>query len=132
MQYAPLDLNTESSPTPSHLHMPSVKNRQGRPSLDPFSKTKVFCFGYPQCLLISLSSNVCYAFVGHGFSGSHRRTPQAYTTFFYWFSLMISCLNHIPSFSPEGVSIPTCFTHLHTYFSCHATVSLNLDVVLFY
>ena len=28
--------------------------------------------------------------------------------------------------------ILTCFTHLHTYFSCHATVSLNLDVVSFY
>ena len=38
MQYAPHDSNHESSLTPSHLHMPSVKNR------DLFSKTKAFCF----------------------------------------------------------------------------------------
>ena len=74
---------------------------------------------------------MCYAFVGHGFSGSHRRTPQAYTTFLRAFT-DVSCLNHIPGFSPEGVSISTCFTYLHTYFSCHEIVSLNLDVVPFY
>ena len=51
---------------------------------------------------------------------------------FYGLSSTVSCLNHIPYFSPKGVSIPTCFTHLHMYFSCHATVSLNLDVVPFY
>ena len=51
---------------------------------------------------------------------------------FYGLSPTVSCLNNIPGFLPEGVSIPTCFTHLHTYFSCHETVSLNLDVVLFY
>ena len=28
--------------------------------------------------------------------------------------------------------IPTCFTHLHTYFSCLTTMSLNLDAVTFY
>ena len=87
---------------------------------------------------------MCYAFVGHGFPGSHCRTPHAYTTFFYGLSPTVSCLNHILGFSPErggggggggggvGMSIPTCFTHLHTYLSCHATVSLNLDVVPFY
>ena len=48
---------------------------------------------------------------------------------FYGLSPTVLCLNHILGFSPEGVSIPTCFTHLHTYFSCHATMSLNLDVV---
>ena len=28
----------------------------------------------------------------------------------------VSCLNHILGFSPEGVSIATCFTHLHVLF----------------
>ena len=44
MQYASHESKPESSLIPSHLHMPSVKNRQGRPTLDPFSKTKYFCF----------------------------------------------------------------------------------------
>ena len=137
MQYAPHDSNPESSLTPSDLHMPSVKNRQGLPAPNPFSKTKAFCFVIldtldTQCLLISLPSTVCYAFLGHRFSGSHHRTPHAYKIFFYELSSTVSCVNHIPGFSPEGVSIPTCFTHLHTYFSCHVTVSLNLDVVPFY
>ena len=105
----------------------SVKKRQGVHPLTLFqNKSFLFCnsrhIGHPQCLLISLPSTVCYAFVGHGFSGN----------IFYGLSPTVSCLNHIPGFSPEEVSIPTCFTHLHTYLSCHAIMSLNLDVVSFY
>ena len=139
MQYTPHDSNPESSLTPSYLHITSVKNCQGRPALDPFPKTKAFCFVIldtlytPNAYLFPYQVLcVIYTFMGHGFSGSHHRMSQVYTTFFYGLSLTVSCLNHIPGFLPEGVSIPTCFTHLHTYFSCHAIVSLNLDVVQFY
>ena len=62
---------------------------------------------------------------------SPQDTARLYNIF-YRLSPTVSCLNHILGFSPKGVSIPSCFTHLHTYFSCHATVSLDLDVVLFY
>ena len=120
--------------------MTSVKNRQGRPAPDRFFQNKSFLFcnsrhiGYHQCLLISIHSTVFYAFVGHGFPSSHRWTPHAALLYniFYELSSTISCLNHILGFSPKGVSIPTCFTHLHTYFSCHATMSLNLYIVPFY
>ena len=44
MQYAPHDSNPKSLLTPSHLHMPSMKNRRGRPASDPYSKTKSFFF----------------------------------------------------------------------------------------
>ena len=64
--------------------------------------------------------------------GFSPQDPHAYITFFYGLSPTVSYLNHIPSFALEGVSIPIDFTHLHMYFSCHATVSLNLDVVPFY
>ena len=138
MQYASHDSNPESSLTPSHLHMPSVKNRQGRPAPNPFSKTKGFCF----VILDTLDTPNTYLFPYQVLCVMHlwatdfrvlsvgRRTPIQHL--FYRLSPTVSCLNHIPSFSLEGVSIPTCFTHLHTYFSCYATMSLNLDVVPFY
>ena len=44
MQYAHHDSNPKSSLTPLHLHMPSVKNRQGHSTPYPFSKTQAFCF----------------------------------------------------------------------------------------
>ena len=65
-------------------------------------------------------------------SGMGRRSGPYIYNIFNRLSLTVSCLNHISSFSLEGVSIPTCFTHLHTYFPCLATMSLNLDVVPFY
>ena len=34
----------KSPPTPSHMHMPSVKTAIDVPSMNIFSKTKVFCF----------------------------------------------------------------------------------------
>ena len=135
MQYAPHDSNPESSLTPSRLHRLS---HQGRPAPDPFSKTKAFCFE----ILDILDTPHAYLFPYQVLCVMHlwatdfrvltagRRTPIQH--FFYGLSLMVSCLNHIPGFSPEGVSIPTCFTHLHTYFSCPAIVSLNLDVVPFH
>ena len=138
MQYAPHDSNPESSLTISHLHMPSVKNHQGRPAPVPFSKTKAFCF----VILDTLDTPNAYLFpylvlcVMHLWATDFRvltvirRMPIQH--FFYGFSPTVSCLNHIPGFSLEGVSIRTRFTHLHKYFSYHATVSLNLDVVPFY
>ena len=65
---------------------------------------------------------------GPRISGFSPQDAARLYNIFYWLSPKVSCLNHIPGFSPEGVSIPTCFTHIHTYFSCHATVSLNLDI----
>ena len=65
------------------------------------------------------------------FRFSSQDTARLYNIF-YGLSPTVSSLNHIPGFSLEGVSIPTCFAHLHTYFSCHATVSLNLDIIPFY
>ena len=53
--------------------------------------------------------------MGHGFPGSHRKTPHVYTTFFYELSSTVSCLNHIPGFSPEGGVYPYLlnpFTHV--------------------
>ena len=137
MKYALHDSNPESSLTTSYLHMPSVKNLQGCPAPDPFSKTKAFCFvildimDTPNAYLLPYPV-LCVMYLWARIYGSHHRTPHAYVTFFYGLSLTISCLNHIPGFSPKGVSIPTCFTHLHMKFSCHAIVSLNLDVVPFY
>ena len=139
MQYAPHDSNSEYSLTASHMHMPSVKNRQGCPALDPLSKTKTFCF----VILSKLDTFNAYLFPYQVLCVMHlwatdfrvlttrRRTPIQ-QIFFYGLSSTISCLNHILVFSPKGVYIPTCFTHLHTYFSCHATMSLNLDVIPFY
>ena len=138
MQYAPHDSNPNSSLTPSHLHMQSMKNRQGCLALDPFSKTKDFCF----VILDTLDTPNAYLFpypvlcVMHLWATDFRilttgcRTPIQH--FFLGLSPTVSCLNHIPGFSFEGLPIPTCFTHLYTYFSCHATVCLNLDVVPFY
>ena len=136
MQYAPHDSNPESSLTPSHLHMQSVKNRQGRLTPDHFSKTKAFCF----VILDTLDTPNAYLFpypvlcviCGPRISGFSPQDAACLYNIFYELSPMVSCLNHIPGFSPEGVSIPNCFTHLHTYFSCHAIVSLNFDVVPFY
>ena len=121
MQYAPHDSNPKSSLTPSHLHMPSVKNRQGRPAPDLFSKTKAFCF----VILDTLDTPNAYLFPYPVLCVMHlwptgRRTPHTYTTFFYGLSPTVSCLNHIPCFPPEGVSIPACFTPLHVLFmSCN-------------
>ena len=122
--------------TPSYLHMPSVKNRQGRLAPDPFSKTKVFCF----VILNTLAPNaylfpyqvLCVMYLwatDFWVLTAGRRMPIQH--FFYRLSPMVSCLNHIPSLSPKGVSIPTCFSHLHMYFSCHVTMNLNLDIVPF-
>ena len=134
MRYAPHDSNPKSSLTPSHLHMPSVKYGQGCPAPDPFSKTKAFCF----VILDTLDTPNANVFLYQVLCVMHLwamdfifltvgcRTPHASTTFFYGLSPTSSCLNHIPG------SIPTCFTYLHTYFLCHATVSLNFDVDPFY
>ena len=137
MQYAPHDSNPKSSLTPSHLHMPSVKNRQGLPALDYFSKTKAFCF----VILDTLDTPNGYLFpypvlcVMHLWATNFRvLTAGRRTLVQHFFRDFTDGFMSKPytSFSPKGVSIPTCFTHLHTYFSCHATVSLNLDIVPFY
>ena len=107
MQYAPHDSNPESLLTPSHLHMPSVKNRQGRPTPDPFSKTKAFCF----VILDILDTPNAYLFpytvlcVMHlwatDFGVLTAGRVRLYNSF-YGFSPTVSCLNHIPGFSPVG------------------------------
>ena len=123
--------------TPSHLHIPSVKNRQGRLAFDPFSKTKAFCFVILDKLdtpmpTYFLTKYCVLCIYRPRISGFSPQDAARLYNIFYGLLPVVSCLNHIPGCSPEGVSIPTCFTHLHTHFSCHATVSLNLDVVPFY
>ena len=97
--------------TPSHLHMLSVKNHQGRPALDPFSKTKAFCFvilhtldtpnaclfPYPVLCVMQLWATYFQILT------TRRLTPIQH---FYGLSPMVSCLHHILGFSPEGGVCP--------------------------
>ena len=98
----------ESSPTPSHMYMPSVKTKPSLCSINGhfFFQNKSFLFyksksigRFPISTCISQVSCV-YAFVGHGFSGLHRRTPHAFPPFLRGFHHRLSCLTSIPGLSP--------------------------------
>ena len=74
----------ESSPTLSHMHMPSAKSIIYVPSMTLFSKQK-FLF-YKSKSIRQSSISTCFyqvpcVFVGSEFSGSHRRLRTPFDTF---------------------------------------------------
>ena len=112
----------ESSPSPSHMHMPSVKTVIYVPSMTIFSKTKAFCFINQNPLdklrysLVFTKSHVFLWVVNFwGLTARFTRLPTLSRTF------------------PRGylslLAIPN--THiLHFFF--YATMRLILDVIPFY
>ena len=101
--------SSESSPTPSHMHMPSVKNRTIIMFHQwPFLKTKALFFINQNPLngsryQLAVLKFCVYVFVGHGFQGLHRGMPRAFSTFLIGFlpPMIMSNLN-IRSFTLGG------------------------------
>ena len=110
----------DSSSTPLHMHMSSVKNAIYVPLMTIFSKTKAFCF-ISQNPLDKLRYSLFFyqvpcVFMGSKFLESHRRlrTPSdTFTNFHCW--IHMSNREYLV-FHSMGVSIPSCYTQ-HTYFS---------------
>ena len=115
----------ESSPTPSHMHMLSVKTIIYVPSMTIFPKqkhfvlTKEFCFINQNPLdklrysLVFTKSHV-FLWVANfqGLIAGFAHLPTLSQNFIAGYI----CLTKNIGFSPEGVSIPSCYTQ-HKYFS---------------
>ena len=121
----------ESSTTPPHMYMPSVKTKPPFCSInDHFFQNKSFFFyksksigRFPISTCISQVPCV-YAFVGHRFPGLHRRTPRTFTTFLTP-PVIMSNLN-TRSFTGGVSTNLLCPTHIFFIFK---TVRLILVVV---
>ena len=109
----------KSSPTPSHMPMPSVKTVIHVPSITIFQKQSFLFYkskSIGKTLIFTCFYQVPCVIVGNKFSGSHRmlRTPSdTFANFHHWIHMSNK---EYQVFSPEGVSIPPYYTQ-HTYFS---------------
>ena len=80
----------ESSPTPSHMHMPSVKTITYVPSMTIFPKQKIFFYkskSIGQTPIFTCFYQVSRVFVGCEFLGSHcrlRMPSETFTNFHHW------------------------------------------------
>ena len=80
----------ESPPTPSHMHMPSVKTIIYVPSMIIFPKQKLFFYKSKyigQTPIFTCFYQVPFVFVGSEFPGSHRRLRMpfdAFANFHHW------------------------------------------------
>ena len=128
----------ESSPTPSHMHMPSVKNVIYVPSMTNFPKKNVFCFisqNPLDKLRYSLVFTKSYVFLWvanfRGFIAGFARLPTLSQTFIAGYI----CLTKYTEFFTQG-GINPCLLYPTYVFSIsfffYAAMRLNLDVVPLY
>ena len=128
----------ESSPTPSHMHMPSVKTVIYVTSMTIFSKTKAFCFINQNPLdklrysLVFTKSRV-FLWVENfwGLTAGFARLPTLSRTFITRYI----CLTKNTGFFARGGIYPSLLYPSHLFFISfffYAIVRLILDVVPFY
>ena len=127
----------ESSPTPSHMHMPSVKTVIYVPSMTIFPK-KAFCFinqNPLDKLRYSLVFTKSYVFLWvtnfRGLTAGFARLPTLSRTFIAGYI----CLTKNTRFFTRGGIYPLLIypnTRIFISFFFYATVRLILDFVPFY
>ena len=128
----------ESSPTPSHMHMPNVKIVIYVPSMTIFFKTKAFCFinqnplDNLQYQLVFTKFHV-FLWVANfqGLTAGFACLPTLSRTFVAGYI----CLTKNIGFFTRGGIYPFLLYPTHVFFISfffHATVRLILDFVPFY
>ena len=128
----------KSSPTPSHMHMPSVKNRHLCSINDHFSKTKVFCFinqnpldKLRYSLVFTKSRLFLWVVNFQGLIVGFTRLSILSRTFIVGYI----CLTKNTGFFTRWGIYPFLLYPTHVFFISflfYATVRLILDVVPFY
>ena len=124
----------ESSPTPSHMHMPSVKTVIYVPSMTIFQNKRFLFYkskSIGQTPIFTCFYQVSCVFVGSEFPGSHRSLPTLSRTFIAGYI----CLTKNTGFFTRGGIYPFFLYPRRVFFISfflYATMRLILDIVPFY